>query len=169
MYLTKYIERMGTGVRDMIRRCLDAGLTEPEIRIDGGFFVLTIRRNRQWLGSSPGLGQDQVGAAVAPGGEQAAGQVAGQVTGQVAGQVDAWIVRVLSACTVRPLSSREIQEAAGLRHRETFQPDYLDQIINDGLVERTVPDKPTSRLQKYRLTDKGRKLLEQSGAKERRS
>ncbi len=37
MYLTKYIERMGTGVRDMIRRCLDAGLAEPEIRIDGGF------------------------------------------------------------------------------------------------------------------------------------
>lgn len=43
MYLTKYIERMGTGVRDMIRRCLEAGLVEPEIRIDGGFFVLTAR------------------------------------------------------------------------------------------------------------------------------
>ena len=36
MYLTKYIERMGTGVRDMIRRCLDAGLAEPEIRIEIG-------------------------------------------------------------------------------------------------------------------------------------
>jgi predicted HTH transcriptional regulator len=169
MYLTKYIERMGTGVRDMIRRCLDAGLAEPEIRIDGGFFVLTIRRNRAWLEGAPGLGQDRVGAVSIPGGEHIAGQVAGQVTGQVAGQVDAWIVRVLSACTVRPLSSREIQEAAGLRHRETFQRNYLDQIINDGLVERTVPDKPTSRLQKYRLTEKGRKLLESAGVKVRRS
>ena len=140
---------------------MDAGLAEPEIRIDGGFFVLTIRRNRMWLGSTPGLGQDQVGGALAPGG--------GQVTGQVAGQVDAWIIRVLSACAVQPLSSREIQEAAGLRHRETFQRNYLDQIINDALVERTVPDKPTSRLQKYRLTEKGRKLLESAGAKVRRS
>ncbi|GAB6058532.1 hypothetical protein [Desulfonatronum parangueonense] len=31
------IERMGTGIRDMIRRCKKAGLAEPEIRIDGGF------------------------------------------------------------------------------------------------------------------------------------
>jgi predicted HTH transcriptional regulator len=44
MYLTKYIERMGTGIRDMIWRCRNAGLPELEIRIDGGFFVLTIRR-----------------------------------------------------------------------------------------------------------------------------
>lgn len=144
---------------------MDAGLAEPEIRIDGGFFVLTIRRNRMWLGSTPGLGHDQVGGALAPGG----GQVAGQVTGQVIRQVDAWVIRVLSACAMRPLSSREIQEAAGLRHRETFQRNYLDRIINDGLVERTVPDKPTSRLQKYRLTEKGRKLLESAGAKVRRS
>lgn len=44
MYLTKYIERMGTGIRDMIHRCRKAGLPEPEIRLDGGSFVLTIRR-----------------------------------------------------------------------------------------------------------------------------
>ncbi|MCK9306152.1 MAG: hypothetical protein M0P17_01325 [Methanoculleus sp.] len=30
MYLTGYIERMGTGTRDMIRRCTEAGLPEPE-------------------------------------------------------------------------------------------------------------------------------------------
>jgi len=66
----------------------------------------------------------------------------------------------LTACALRPLSSREIQESTGLRHRETFQRNYLDQIINDGLVERTIPEKPTSRLQKYRLTEKGRGLLD---------
>ncbi len=44
MYLTKYIERMGTGIRDMIQRCRKAELPEPEFRIDGGIFVLTIWR-----------------------------------------------------------------------------------------------------------------------------
>ena len=57
MYLTKYIERMGTGIRDMIRRCRTAGLAEPEIRLDGGFFVLTIRRKT----SETGTRSDQVG------------------------------------------------------------------------------------------------------------
>ena len=135
MYLTKYIERMGTGIRDMIRRCRDSGLAEPEIRLDGGCFVLTIRRKKAESGAHSAPGRDQV-------------------TGQVAGQVDPWLIRALTACAVRPLSSREIQEATGLRHRETFQRNYLDRLISDGLVERTIPEKPTSRLQKYRLTKK---------------
>lgn len=29
LYLTKYIERMGTGTGDMIRRCREVGLPEP--------------------------------------------------------------------------------------------------------------------------------------------
>ena len=43
LYLTKYIERMGTGTRDMIRRCREAGLKEPEFRVTDGF-SLTIPR-----------------------------------------------------------------------------------------------------------------------------
>ncbi|MBI5846233.1 MAG: DUF4062 domain-containing protein [Deltaproteobacteria bacterium] len=43
LYLTKYIERMGTGTGDMIRRCRDAGLPEPEFRMTDGF-ALTIPR-----------------------------------------------------------------------------------------------------------------------------
>jgi predicted HTH transcriptional regulator len=43
LYLTKYIERMGTGTRDMINRCREAGLPEPEFRLTDGF-CLTISR-----------------------------------------------------------------------------------------------------------------------------
>jgi hypothetical protein len=42
-----------------------------------------------------------------------------------------------------------------LHHGKTFQANYLIPLIQDDLLERTIPDKPTSRLQKYRLTDKG--------------
>ena len=37
MYLLRYLERMGTGTVDMIRRCVDAGLAEPEFDANGGF------------------------------------------------------------------------------------------------------------------------------------
>ena len=43
MYLAGYIERMGTGTVDMIRRCVAASLREPEFVASGGF-VTTIRR-----------------------------------------------------------------------------------------------------------------------------
>lgn len=43
MYLTRYIERRGTGIGDMIRRCQEAGLHEPEFTVTDGFKTI-IRR-----------------------------------------------------------------------------------------------------------------------------
>ena len=160
MYLTKYIERMGTGVRDMIRRCLDAGLAEPEIRIDGGFFVLTIWRK---LTESEAQSGAQITAPVkAP--------VTAPVTPPVVPPVGEFVIRFLVLlANCGPLSNSEILEAFQLKDRRRLRDTYIDPALADGLVERTIPDKPTSRLQKYRLTETGRKLLEQAGAKGRRS
>lgn len=44
LYLTKYIERMGTGTGDMIRYCHEVGLPEPQFSISDGFFVTTVWR-----------------------------------------------------------------------------------------------------------------------------
>ena len=43
LYLTEYIERMGTGTLDMIGHCVDAGLPEPQFGVTDGF-VTTIWR-----------------------------------------------------------------------------------------------------------------------------
>ena len=43
MYLAGYIERMGTGTRDMIRRCIEAGLPEPEFTASGEFRTIVRR------------------------------------------------------------------------------------------------------------------------------
>jgi Filamentation induced by cAMP protein Fic-like, C-terminal domain len=42
-----------------------------------------------------------------------------------------------------------------LKDRAYVREHYIDPAIALGLIEMTIPDKPNSRLQKYRLTDKG--------------
>jgi hypothetical protein len=42
-----------------------------------------------------------------------------------------------------------------LRHWKTFQANYLSSLLKDKLFERTIPNKRTSRLQKYWLMKRG--------------
>ncbi len=84
-----------------------------------------------------------------------------QVTGQVTGQVDAWKFDVLTAC-IDPKKGMEIQEIIGIKHRETFQRNYLDVLLEQGLLVRTIVDKPRSRLQRYKTTEQGQTFLKQN-------
>ncbi|MGK5094678.1 hypothetical protein WDW89_22035 [Deltaproteobacteria bacterium TL4] len=58
------------------------------------------------------------------------------------------------------LESTDLQEIIGIKHRETFQRNYLNRLLEEGLIVRTIPDKPQSRMQKYIITAKGKELLE---------
>ena len=49
------------------------------------------------------------------------------------------------------LSTSEIMKRLGLSHRPTFRQNYLNPALSNGIVEMTIPDKPNSRNQKYRL------------------
>lgn len=48
------------------------------------------------------------------------------------------------------LSAAQLMKRLGLSHRPTFRKNYLHPALNSGLIEMTVPDKPTSRNQRYR-------------------
>ena len=48
---------------------------------------------------------------------------------------------------------------AGRTNRTKFRDQVLKPHLAEGLLALTVPEKPTSSLQKYRLTDKDRTLL----------
>ncbi len=40
---------------------------------------------------------------------------------------------------------------------------HIEPLLADGFIEMTVPDKPNSRLQKYRLTDRGKAFIGDNG------
>ena len=56
----------------------------------------------------------------------------------------------------------------GRSDRTKFRNQVLKPLLEAGWLEMTIPDKPTSSKQKYRLTAKGRNLLAQLEGGERR-
>ncbi|HMS17462.1 MAG TPA: Fic family protein, partial [Planctomycetota bacterium] len=79
-----------------------------------------------------------------------------QVTLQVTPQVG----ELLSAIQ-GDMERERLQFALGLSDRKSFRERYLKPAMDHGLIEMTIPDKPSSRLQRYRLTEKGRQWLAQ--------
>lgn len=58
--------------------------------------------------------------------------------------------RLLSALGDDTLSAAQIMERLRLSHRPTFRKNYLNPALEQELIERTIPDKPNSKNQKYR-------------------
>lgn len=59
--------------------------------------------------------------------------------------------RLISAMKQEDYTLVELMQLVGLSHRATFQRNYLNPAIEAGLIKRTIPDKPKSPKQKYRL------------------
>ena len=53
----------------------------------------------------------------------------------------------------------ELQIKLQLKDRKSFRETYLQPALNIDYIEMTIPDKPNSRLQKYKLTQKGYNLI----------
>ena len=126
------IESWGRGIERVRQACREAGAAEPQWRAE---------QTELWAEFE--LLKEPT--------EQVTTEVATEVTTEVA---------LLAALTV-PLSRQEVQQTLGLKNAEHFRKMYLLPALESGLIEMTIPDKPTSRLQKYRLTEKGRSALRQ--------
>ena len=62
-------------------------------------------------------------------------------------------------------SRQQLMEQLRLKDRKHFAAHYLQSALIQGLIESTIPDKPNSRLQKYRLTQAGQAQLLNQKAK----
>ena len=70
------------------------------------------------------------------------------------------VLRLLEPLQHEPLSVIELLDKLSIKHRASFRTTYLVPALTQELIEMTLPDKPKSPNQKYRLTTKGRALLQ---------
>lgn len=63
------------------------------------------------------------------------------------------IVQALKQSSDFTLSARELMEKLGLKNRSHFSKNFLRPALEQGLIDMTIPDKPNSRNQRYRLSD----------------
>ncbi len=76
---------------------------------------------------------------------------------EVAHTVTPEVKRLFSVLN-KNMTRKEIQSKLSLKDAKNFRLKYLLPAIEQNLVEMTIPEKPNSRLQKYRLTPKGKVL-----------
>ncbi len=125
---------------DMIARCTAHGLQEPSFSLTDGF-VTTIWRK-------PELALSHVGGETV--------QVAEQVTATPEVTPEVRMAQVLQQ---GEMSREALQAALGLKDEENFRKVWLLPALKARIIAMTLPDKPTSSKQKYRLTPKGRQLI----------
>ena len=145
-----YVERSGHGTEFIIEKCEAQGLATPQYKPDSAIFHTIIWRKTV---------ERDVAQSNGPVAHQVAYDVAYQnVPSNTAG-------RIFLILKNGPLGRPNIAKAIGVTRMARSLKLALDTLMEDGLIEYTIPEKPRSRLQKYRLTEKGRQMLGQNGTR----
>ena len=131
-YRMGLVEQVGSGIRRIRELCRDYGVAEPIINVSENWVTTIFVR--------------QV--------EHAASQVPDKFPASTL-QVRN-LIRSLDGERTRA----EILQSLGLKDRTNLAKEYIQPALAAGLIEMTIPDKPRSSKQKYRLTDKGREWQE---------
>lgn len=75
-------------------------------------------------------------------------------------QLSEVMLAVLKALESKSLSRNERFVSIGLNNDYRAFKRNVEPLLIDGYLEMTVPDKPRSKLQKYRLTNKGNAMID---------
>ena len=139
-YRMGLVEQIGSSIRRIRQLCRDYDVAEPLIDVSENWVTTTFAR--------------QV--------EHAEERGTRHVVPQVPDKYPASTLQVRNL--IRSLDGErtraEILQSLGLKDRTNLAKEYVQPALVEGLIEMTIPDKPRSSKQKYRLTDKGRELQE---------
>lgn len=130
LYRMEAVEHIGSGIRRIREFCRDYGVAEPVIEVSDSWVTTIFPRSIEPVG-------DQGRTKLGPSRDQ---------------------VKILRN-SLSERSITELMEFSGRSNRTKFREQVLRPLLDQGWMEMTIADKPTSSRQKYRLTDKGREIL----------
>lgn len=139
------VEHIGSGIKRIRNLCREYGVGEPRIEVSEHWFTVIFPRPL-----SPDMQEEE-----APGKHPASTQQVPSKYRISTPQVRAMLLEALAGDATRT----QLQNAAGMKDREHFRKEYLQPLLDEGLLEMTIPEKPRSSKQSYRLTETGRAVL----------
>jgi len=162
VYLAGYIEQIGTGTTDLIDRCVQHGLRRPTF-VQEDDFLLTIYRRTPQDTPQDTIQVTQQGNSLSANKKegctmQGTMAVTPQDTPQDRVEVTHQVIRLYRILGDSERSKQELMTVLGLSDTKNFKEAYLQPALRSGLIEMTIPNKPTSGKQKYRKSKKGKEL-----------
>jgi len=126
-----------SGIGRMDDACKEAGLPPPKIENQGGGFTVIFSKAPT---DTPPRVESGIESGVEPGGQSLR-------------------QKVLVILSADELSKKGIANALGRSKTYRHLDETVRHLLADDLIRYTIPNKPNSRLQKYRLTEKGERAL----------
>ena len=144
------IEAWGRGYERITEACREQGTPEPKVESDGnGVWI-------KWAWVNPTSDADRI----RPRGEVSDGRpVAPPLTPPLTPPLGDPVERLLVALAGGDLDGAGLRAHLKLRDKTHLRERYINPALAGGLIEMTIPDKPNSRLQRYRLTAEGQAKL----------
>ena len=143
------VEAWGRGIGDIVRACRTAGTAEPRWEVEPGGVWL------EFVFTRAGDGPRSRDVAH----ETAHGEW-GQPESQPESKPESLTARVIRQLADGPMSKTDLSRSLGQKQISGQLNRVIRLLVADGSIEYTIPEKPRSRLQRYRLMDKGRAAVE---------
>ena len=136
LFMTAFLESWGTGVSRMVEACKAVGLPEPEYGTDGTFVWITFKRPSSVTSLDTNLDTNL------------------DTPSNKEQDLSDKHKEVLAYCIIAR-NSREILGHIGVTNHTKNRDRFIKKLVDEGYLERTIPDVPNSPLQKYVAKKKG--------------